>query len=225
MPTYVIPVLDKAITPLTHESASDALVPPFFTITQQGDKKFSDAFIAEFHDLGAQTGRSLLPGRGWVVLHQGTQKNPVVFAMSTSYTFVVLALLLGGVFVIVRRLTKARKVVRRPAWDGGLRRLMPEMTYTATGFSNPVRVIFQAIFRPSTFDDRKETIAEHFRMAIKNGRKEVHIVDRSFFLPVTKGVQWTASILGRMHTGSVNVYAAYVLISLFIVLMIQCLMR
>ena len=224
LPTYVIPVLDKAITPLTHESVSNALVPPFFTITQ-GDAKFSDAFIAEFHDLGAQTGRGLLPGRGLVVLHQGAQKNPVVFAMSTSYTFVVLLLLLGGAFVIIRILTKARTVVRRPAWDGGLRRLMPEMTYTATGFSNPVRVIFEAVFRPSTFDDRKETIAEHFRMAIKNGRKEVHIVDRSVFLPVAKAIQWTASLLGRMHTGSVNVYAAYVLISLFIVLMIQGLMR
>jgi len=224
LPTYVIPVLDEAITPLTHESVSNALVPPFFTITQ-GDAKFSDAFIAEFHDLGAQTGRGLLPGRGLVVLHQGTEKNPVVFAMSTSYSFVVLVLLLGGAFVVVRRVTKERTVSRRPAWDGGLRRLMPEMTYTATGFSNPVRVIFEAVFRPSTFDDRKETIAGHFRMAIKNGREQVHIVDRSVFLPIVKAIQWAASLLGRMHTGSVNIYAAYVLISLFIVLMIQGLMR
>jgi hydrogenase-4 component B len=224
LPTYVIPVLDKAITPLTQASISDSLVPPFFTV-MQGDAKFSDAFISEFHDLGAQTGRGLLPGRGLVVLHQGAQKNPVVFAMSTSYTIVVLLLLLCGSFLIVRGLTKARTVVRRPAWDGGLRRLMPEMTYTATGFSNPVRVIFEAVFRPSTFDDRRETIAEHFRMAIKDGRKEVHIVDRYFFLPVAGGVQRTASLLGRMHTGSVNVYAAYVLISLFIVLMIQGLMQ
>jgi hydrogenase-4 component B len=224
LPTYVIPVLDKAITPLTRQSVSDALVPPFFTITQ-GDAKFSDAFIEEFHDLGAQTGRGLLPGRGLVVLHQGTQKNPGAFAMSTSYTFVVLLLLMGGAFVIIRRLTKTRTVLRCPAWDGGLRRLMPKMTYTATGFSNVVRVIFDAVFRPSTVDDRKETIAEHFRMAIKNGRKEVHIVDRSVFLPVARGIQRTALLLGRMHTGSVNVYAAYVLISLFIVLGIQGLMR
>jgi hydrogenase-4 component B len=224
LPTYVVPVLDKTITPLTAAGISDALVPPFFTVTH-GDAKFSDAFISEFHDLGAQTGRGLLPGRGLVILHQGAQKNPVVFAMSTSYTIVVLLLLLCGAFLIIKALTKARTVVRRSAWDGGLRRLTPEMTYTATGFSNPVRVIFEAVFRPSTFDDRRETVAEHFRMAIKNGRKEVHIVDRYFFLPLARGVQWTASLLGRMHTGSVNVYAAYVLISLFIVLMIQGLMR
>jgi len=220
LPTYVIPVLDKVIYPLTREHVADALVPPFFTVTP-GDTKLSEAFVAEFHDLGAQTGRGLLPGRGWVVLHQGKQKNPVVFAMSTSYTFVVLIVLLGGAFVIIRTLTKSRTVVRRPAWAGGLRRLMPEMTYTATGFSNPVRVIFEAVFRPARFDDRKETVAEHFRSAIKNGRKEVHIVDRSFLQPLVKGLQGTAWLLGRMHTGSVNTYAAYVFISLIVVLIIR----
>ena len=98
---------------------------------------------------------------------------------------------------------------------------MPEMTYTATGFSNPVRVIFEAVFRPARFDERKETVAEHFRSAIKNGRKEVHIVDRSFLQPLVKGLQGTAWLLGRMHTGSVNTYAAYVFISLIVVLIIR----
>jgi hydrogenase-4 component B len=101
---------------------------------------------------------------------------------------------------------------------------MPEMTYTATGFSNPVRVIFDAIFRPSTLDERKETIAEHFRTAISNERKEVHIVDRSVFQPIVKWMQSMATLLGRMHTGSVNIYATYVLISLVIVLIIQALL-
>jgi hypothetical protein len=41
------------------------------------------------------------------------------------------------------------------------------MTYTATGFSNPVRVIFRAIFRPTIVEDTRETVAEHFRTAIR----------------------------------------------------------
>jgi hydrogenase-4 component B len=219
LPTYIIPVLDHTITPLTQESVVDELVPPFFTVAK-GDLKFNEAFVSEFHDLGAQTGRNVIPGRGLVVLHRGTERNPVVFAMSTSYTLVVLVLLLSGVFILIRVLTKAKMVTRKPEWDGGVRRLMPEMTYTATGFSNPVRVIFEAIFRPSTLDERKETIAEHFRTAINNERKEVHIVDRSVFQPVVKWIQSMATLLGRMHTGSVNMYAVYVLISLVLFLMV-----
>jgi len=223
LPTYVIPVVDQAVAPLVGQSVVDELVPPFFT-PGQGDPKFTEAFVSEFHDLGAQTGRGLIPGRGLVVLHRGSERNPVVFAMSTSYSLVLLVLLLGGAYLCIHGLTRARRVERRPAWDGGVRRLLPEMTYTATGFSNPVRVVFNAVFRPSTVEDTKETVAEHFRTAIKNGRKEVHIVDRSVYQPMVKAVRSIAMLLGQMHGGSVNVYAAYVLISLVCVLIVQLLL-
>ena len=223
LPTYAIPILDQTVAPLTQQSVVDELVPPFFTVGQR-DSKFSEAFVSEFHDLGAQTGRGLLPGRGLVVLHRGSEKNPVVFAMSSSYTLFMLVLLLGGTFLVVRGLTKARKRTRQPAWDGGVRRLLPEMTYTAAGFSNPVRVVFNAVFRPSTVEDTKETVAEHFRTAIKNGRKEVHIVDRSVFQPTVGVVRSIATLMGQMHGGSVNAYAAYVLISLVWVLIVQLLL-
>lgn len=223
LPTYIIPVLDNTTNSLIQESVVDELVPPFFTVVK-GDPKFTDAFVSEFHDLGAQTGRNVIPGRGLVVLHKGTERNPVVFAMSTSYILVMLVLLLSVVFILIRVLTKTRMVTKKSVWDGGVRRLMPEMTYTATGFSNPVRIIFEAIFRPSMLDERKETIVEHFRTAISKERKEDHIVDRSVFQPIVKWIQSLATILGRLHTGSVNIYAAYVVISLIIALIIQTLL-
>jgi hydrogenase-4 component B len=223
LPTYIIPTLDQIVSPLVRESVVDELVPPFFTVGK-GDPKLGEAFVSEFHDLGAQTGKDFLPGRGLVVLHRGSEKNPVIFAMSSSYTLVMLVLLLGGTFLVVRMLTKDKRVSRQPAWDGGVRRLLPEMTYTATAFSNPVRVVFNAIFRPSTVEDTKETVAEHFRTAIKNGRKEVHIVDRSVFHPIVEFMQSTSMLLGQMHSGSVNVYTAYVIISLIVVLIVQLLL-
>jgi len=223
LPTYVIPVLDKTIATFSQVQMADELVPPFFKVTK-GNAKFGEAFIAEFHDLGAQVGSTILPGQGLVVMHRGTERNPVVFAMSTSYTFVVLILLLAGSILVIRLLTRARTVMRGPAWEGGIRRLFPEMTYTATGFSNPVRVIFQAIFRPSTFDEMKETVAGHFRIAIKSQRQDIHILERAIFNPGTRLAQFLAALLGRIHSGSVNLYAAYILISLLIVLLIQRLM-
>jgi hydrogenase-4 component B len=223
LPTYIIPVLDNTIATFTQEHVTEELVPPFFTLTK-GDAKFSEAFIAEFHDLGAQVGRNFIPGRGLVVLHQGTARNPVVFAMSTSYTFVVLILLLAASIIIIRVLTRVRSVTRRPVWAGGVRQLFPKMTYTATGFSNPVRVIFQAVFRPSTFDELKETVAEHFLIAVKSQRKEVYILERTIFSPAARLVQSLAALLGKIHSGRVNLYAAYILITLAIVLVIQRLM-
>lgn len=219
LPTYVIPTVDRVVTPLTGASGTSALVPPFFK-NRLAASELPQDFTAEFHDLGAQVGKSTVPGRGLAVIHRGGKKNPVVFAMSTSYMFFALAFLLGGcVSVVWLVVARRRKVERRPRWDGGVRRFLPEMTYTATGFAQPVRVIFEAILRPKVVN-RRETIAEHFRVSIQRKRKEVHLVDRLVLYPMTNVGQRIASALALMHNGQINAYAGYALLALVIFLTI-----
>jgi hydrogenase-4 component B len=214
LPTYVISVLDPATLQVAGTAGSQVLVPPFYAPGTQ----LPAGFVAEFHDLGAQVGQSVLPGPGLVVLHRGGQANPVVFAMSTSYMLVVLLGLLGLTWVVLRLwLTRARRLARGERWDGGVRRLLPEMTYTATGFSNPVRVIFDAIFRPTTVEDTRETVAEHFRNAIRREKERVHLVDRLVFRPVRSAALALSRALAAMHHGRINAYATYAFIALLIV--------
>ncbi|HUJ28129.1 MAG TPA: proton-conducting transporter membrane subunit [Myxococcales bacterium] len=214
LPTYVIGMLDPATVQAAGAAATQALVPPFFAPGAQ----LPPAFVAEFHDLGAQVGQGVLPGPGLVVLHRGGQANPVVFAMSTSYMLVVLAGLLGLTWVALRLwLTRERRLARGERWDGGLRRLLPEMTYTATGFSNPVRVIFDAIFRPTTVEDTRETVAEHFRNAIRREKERVHLVDRLVFGPARTATLAFSRALAAMHHGRINAYVTYAFLALLIV--------
>ncbi len=220
LPTYVIPVLDQAASPLTHASATTALVPPFFSQAAQRQEDIAPAFLAEFHDLGAQVGGGVLPGRGLVVLHRGEEQNPVVFAMSTSYTLIALAAVLGVVFVAFRLLARGSTLGRGAVWGGGLRRLWPELTYTATGFSNPVRVVFQAVLQPVAVEDSTEAVAQHFRTAIRREHTEVHIVDRLVLGPPVHALRRLAAIVRKMHVGHVNAYAAYVLLTMLLVLLI-----
>ena len=218
LPTYVIPMLDPATKQLAGASATEALVPPFFA-SSPAHASLPRPFAAEFHDLGAQVGQGLAPGRGLVVLHRGGEENPVVFAMSTTYMLAVLAGLLILTYVVVRLwLTRRRRLARGERWDGGVRRLLPEMTYTATGFSNPVRVIFDAIFRPTTVEDTRETVAEHFRNAIRRERLAVHIVGRLAVQPAKNAAIGIARGLATMHHGRLNAYAAYVLLAAVIAL-------
>jgi hydrogenase-4 component B len=224
LPTYVIPALDRAVTPLAHESAVAALVPPFFG-PPQAQQGLPPAFLAEFQDLGAQVGRNVAPGRGLVVLHRGETSNPVVFAMSTSYMVLALAVILGLAFVVFRFFTAGRAVARGAVWAGGLRRLTPEITYTATGFSNPVRVIFQAIVSPSAPADSTEAVATHFRMAIRRELTETHIVDRFVLEPPVRILGALASSVRKMHVGHVNAYAAYVLLAMLVVLVLGAIVR
>ncbi len=218
LPTYVISALDKPVRQLAGTASAWALVPPFFT-TSAKHPQLATAFVASFHNLGAQVGRKILPGPGLVILHQGSARNPVVFAMSTSYMIVVLLLLTGCAFILARKwLGRGRLVERKPAWAGGLRQLLPELTYTATGFSNPVRVTFNAVFHPTEIEDSSEMVAKHFRMSIRKLVQEVHVLDRWFYRPIHAAATQLAAGLARMHHGRLNAYVGYVLLVLIIVL-------
>jgi hydrogenase-4 component B len=223
-PTYVIPVLDRAMAPISPlASAADTLVPPFFAANVH-HRELPAAFVADFHNLGAQVGQSILSGRGLVVLHRGAAANPVVFAMSTSYMAVVLALMLLGAFAIFRlSVARKRAVSRHTVWDGGIRRLLPEMTYTGTGFSNPVRVVFEAVFRPTMIEDTRETVGKHFRAVIRRTRGDNHVLDRLILDPISDAALWVANGFARMHHGVLNAYVFYGLGALLLALLLAAL--
>ena len=211
LPTYVIGGLNRAIQPVSATSAAPTLVPPFFS-GSPGHEKLPAAFLDEFHDLGAQVGQHIAPGPGLVILHRGGAKNPVVFAAAPTYMLIVLAAMLMILFVVVNLVFgRRRTVVRQPCWDGGIHRLLPEMTYTATGFSNPVRVIFQSVFRPTIVEDTRETVGEHFRTAIRRQDEKTHILDHLLLTPGRKMAMATAHFFAGMHQGQLNAYVAYVL--------------
>jgi hydrogenase-4 component B len=217
LPTYVIPILNRAVEPLAEASATASLIPPFFT-ANSSNQELPSAFLQDFHNLGAQSASKVLPGRGLVILLRGSAENPVVFAMSPSYGLAALAIMLLTAWFVITRLTRQRATVRRELWAGGIPRLFPEMTYTATGFSNPVRVVFQAIFRPNITEDTRQTVAVHFRTAIRRRRDETHVIDRLFLRPVGGAMNGIARFLAGMHHGRLNAYVAYVLGFLLIIL-------
>ena len=219
LPTFVVPVLNRAVEPVTGASATATLVPPFFTATES-NQQLPPSFLQDFHNLGAQTGSKMVPGRGLVLLVRGGEQNPVVFAMSPSYSIVALAFLFLLTWFVVTRSTRKRSVARNELWAGGIPRLLPEMSYTATGFSNPVRVVFQAVFRPNIVEDTRETVSVHFRTAIHRRRDETHLVDRLFLHPIGDSVVWIAKFLAGMHHGRLNAYVAYVLGFLLIILLL-----
>jgi hypothetical protein len=119
--------------------------------------------------------------------------------MSTSYADVAFATILAIVFIAFQLFSRRQLLRRGPVWVGGLRHLWPEITDTATGFSNPVRVIFEAILQPAAGEDSLEAVAEHFRTPIKRNRTEVHIVDRLVLDPAIASMRRVAAVAQKMH--------------------------
>ncbi|NNM88069.1 MAG: hypothetical protein HKL95_06085 [Phycisphaerae bacterium] len=219
--TWVIPLVDRSMFPLTHQLAANALVPPFFTL-QHGNAQFSRDFLTGFEKIGADLGKGVVPARGLVILHQGKVANPVVYAMSTFYMAVVLVGIMLIVYLLVRLTTRRRTVSISEPWAAGLRRLWPDMSYSATGFSNPVRIIFKSIFGPAQREDSQIAVAGHFRTAIRRPPRDTYIVDRIFLRPLVGGVKVLAGLMARLHRPAVvNAYAAWVFIVLLFVLVMN----
>lgn len=211
--TGVIPVLGRLTAPLTGADPTAALVPAFF----RGAQTLAAGIANDLTHIGAQIGRGLLPLRGLVVLHSGGSATPVIYAMSTGLSFAVIAFLLLAVWLSARGLRR-RRVARRTLWDAGLACVRPEMTYTATAFASPVRVLFQAVFRPVVASRERHRGAFVTERVYRESPS--NIVERLAIRPVATGARAIAEGVARLHRGSVTVYAAYVLVVLIVVLLV-----
>ncbi len=121
------------------------------------------------------------------------------------------------VWAVASAASRHRRVSRRAPWNGGIVRLRPDLTYTATTFSSPVRVLFHAVFNPQVA--RKEERQGAFLTARTHDEVHIDIVDRLVFRPGTEVAQRIARWLALMHHGKVTVYAAYVLVALVVVML------
>jgi hydrogenase-4 component B len=208
--TAIIPLLGSFAGKLTGVDPTAGMVPAFFGHVQV----LSQDVVAALTSLGAQLGRGLVPLRGLVVLHAGPGGDPVMYAMSTVLSFVVIAFLLIVVWAIARGVRRHRQIARRAPWDAGLARIRPEMTYTATTFAAPVRVLFHAVFDPEV--SREEERQGAFLTAMSHHEVRTHLVDRLLLNPFTTRMQATAAWLARLHHGKVTLYATYVLAALVV---------
>ncbi len=211
--TLVIPVLSRLAATLLGTNPTASLVPDFFHIPSQVPMAVRHAL----DPIGASLGAAFLPLRSLVVMHLDQTPAPVVYAMSTLLTFVVLVLMLGSVWILVR-VIRQRRVTRNTLWDAGLTRLRPEMTYTATTFAAPVRVVFQGFFHPLI----EENEEHHGAFVLTRSYHQVitNISERLVIRPGIRMALYIASRLARMHKGHVNTYASYILVAMVVVLII-----
>src|SRR5207247_7357227 len=80
-----------------------------------------------------------------LVLTSLTEKTGTI---STLGIVLMLVCLLPVPFALRLVFARNSNTRRGPTWDCGQRGLTPQMEYTATGFSKPIRMIFKALFQP-----------------------------------------------------------------------------
>lgn len=106
-----------------------------------------------------------------------------------------------------------------PTWDCGLRGLTPQMEYTATGFSKPIRMIFKALFRPRREVQREYDYSPYFAKTLKfESHIEEAFVTR-LYRPLNRGILRLSRRMRALQAGSIQAYLIYIFITLLALLM------
>ena len=106
-----------------------------------------------------------------------------------------------------------------PTWDCGLRGLTPQMEYTATGFSKPIRMIFKALFRPRREVQREYDYSPYFAKTL---RFESHIEEAfvtRIYRPLNRGILRLSRRMRALQAGSIQAYLIYIFVTLLLLLL------
>jgi hydrogenase-4 component B len=149
-----------------------------------------------------------------IPLHLSSGSNQV------SIITIILILLCGLVFawLLTRLLGGKTKWIRGETWACG-NVLTSKMTYTASGYSKPIRVVFQFFLKPSRrLIVERDSKSPYF---IKGYTYMSHIplvVEESFYKPMMRLLVMGARIFRKLQNGQVQSYLAYLFATLVIVL-------
>ena len=160
----------------------------------------------------------------------GVQLRPVLLVSNltvipghtdfSGFSPTYLAVFLVAVTVVpvaIYAVSRPRGATQRvPVWDGGLMSYRARMQYTATTFSNPVRVTFQRLYRPDIHIDRASDDPAGSSGPVHYRTKVQPIFEQYLYRPISRFVKALARLLQPIQSGDVNQYLLYILVVLVV---------
>ena len=120
------------------------------------------------------------------------------------------AALLGGL-VLAAWVTRQAGATRRvPTWGCG-GELTARTEYTATAFSKPLMMIFDAVYRPTRQVEALATVSPYFPEEVRYHAEIENTFERYVYGPLVRGIVRTADGMNVLQAGSLHAYLAYVI--------------
>jgi hydrogenase-4 component B len=120
------------------------------------------------------------------------------------------AILLGGLGVAAWATRRARKARRVATWGCG-GELTAGTEYTATAFSKPVMMIFDAVYRPARQVEAMATVSPYFPEEVRYSAEIEPTFERYVYGPLVRGIFRMADGMKGLQAGSLHAYLAYVI--------------
>ncbi|NMM08048.1 hydrogenase 4 subunit B [Polaromonas sp.] len=146
---------------------------------------------------------------GWLLVPVSIERasySPAIFLLGVMASFAL-------AYLLVRRLYKGG-TRRAPPWDCGYPWQTARMQDTAEGFGQPIRQIFEPMFRmkrelPTPFDEQP-----HYRVTVEDP------LWHWLYLPVAALVGRLSRLIGLLQQGRIAVYLMYSFVTLIVVLLV-----
>ena len=119
--------------------------------------------------------------------------------------------LLGGLLAAGLLSTRTRFAIRRePTWGCG-GELSARTEYTASAFSKPLVMVFQAIYRPTRQVETLAQVSPYFTQEVRYRSEMEPTFERYVYGPLLRAVLGVANGMKVLQAGSLHAYIGYVL--------------
>ncbi|MBZ4653201.1 MAG: formate hydrogenlyase subunit 3/multisubunit Na+/H+ antiporter, MnhD subunit [Peptococcaceae bacterium] len=150
----------------------------------------------------------------WQLCNVPKLGGEVYYPLFLGLLIVIIAILTWRLLPFIFGQTSVR---RSETWTCGI---TPDATmeYTGTGFTEPVRVVFKNIFLPTREISQIYQVRPYFSRVIYFRDNIKPVIEEGLYKPLMKLFLAFSKYVRRMQTGSVQMYLAYILITLVILL-------
>ncbi len=159
--------------------------------------------------------QQLSAGNGWVLSGVVSDGGTI----STLGMTLMAVCLLPIPFALQLFFSRGSKIRIGPTWDCGLQGLTPQMEYTATGFSKPIRMIFKALFRPHREVQREYDFSPYFAKTLRFEAHVEEIFETRIYRPLNRFILRGSRAMRALQAGSLQAYLIYIFVTLLLLLL------
>jgi len=137
--------------------------------------------------------------------------------LSMLITLLTLAVTVLVGFTAARTIGGKTSLRRAETWNCGVT-LDASMGYSGAGFSEPIRIIFRRIFRPTREINSSFQVAPYFLKEISYKDKIKPFAEIYIYRPLTQMLLAVSALVKRIQTGSIHMYLGYILVTMLVLL-------